>query len=556
MRDLHTIFPGSEARQIELISKTINDSAKNPYLKRSWDPKEIENKAKEFSPQVLELWINSIKHLQRYAWRVHSPSCMSQVCTGCPGDDVRLYFHKKQAEYIAYSGYEGWVITGNRWGKTDALVFSCVCRMLGYNPLTNETYILPQNTWLVGLTFPMVRDILVPKFKDQMPDLGTKWNGDTEAWDFNKTDLIATIFNGSMCGFKSADSGIQKFRGAGKQFIGFDEEPPEQVYSESTIRVEAGRDLIIRGAMTPDPYMGLTWTYKKLLKNVERLEEGKDFKIWTGKIHENPGITEAQKKRIAANREPWELDVRFDGNYVSGLGRCAFDSAALAVMREKSTDPIEVRPLTGGKLFFWEEVDPLAGYILGIDAAEGLEHGDNSVVTVLKRGIKPRLVACYAGKMDPDMLGKLALGLAMEMNEAWVVIEMNNHGFAVMAQFRASDYVNLYTEKKFEKWGQKESKKWGWYTNTLTRPILVDEIARAVREDALDIPDIETLAEMGSFIINAKGKAEAQHGCNDDRVIGLGLCLQGHIRCPQHEPPYKKTEDMSGEMDPLAYMVA
>jgi len=67
--------------------------------------------------------------------------------------------------------------------------------------------------------------------------------------------------------------------------------------------------------------------------------------------------------------------------------------------------------------------------------------------------------------------------------------------------------------------------------------------------------DAETLAEMGTFIINAKGKAEAQHGCRDDRVIALGLCLQGHIRCPQHEPPRPKdTEDQP--INSLAWMSA
>jgi len=554
MKDHHVFSPGIKAKQLRLISKTINDPKKNPYLTQKWDPKQIEERAADFSSATLELWIQSITHLQRYAWRLHSYICKERSCLGCPGTVVRLYFHQKQAEYIAYDGYEGWVITGNRWGKTDALVFIVICHLLGYNPLTNEMYPLPQNAWLVGLTFPMVRDILVPKFKDQMPELAVKWSENTSAWDFNKTDLIAKVFNGSECGFKSSDAGIRKFRGAGKQIIGFDEEVDRLVYSESTIRVEAGKDLVIRGAMTPDPYLGLTWTHKEILKNTGRLSDPRDLRVWTGKIHENPGITERQKKKMAANREPWELDVRFDGNYVSGLGRCAFDSNLLAEMRNKALDPVELRSMMGGKLLFWDKIKENEGYVIGIDAAEGLEHGDNSVVSVLSRSTRPKLIAIYAGKMEPDALGKMALKLSEECNEAWVVIEMNNHGFAVMAQFRAFNYVNLYTEKKFDRWGQKESRKWGWYTNTLTRPILVDEIARCVREDVLDIPDRETLEEMGTFIINPKGKAEAQYGCLDDRVIGLGLALQGHIRCPQHDPPFKKVVEDNGPLDELAYM--
>lgn len=552
---MSVMTPKSESAQAGLIATTINDPAKNPYLKRSWDPRQIEERAKSFPSDILELWVNSIIHLQRYAWRIHSKHCENMACPGCPGYTVRPYFHKKQAEYIAWNGIEAWVITGNRWGKTDALVFSVVCRMLGYNPLTNELYDLPQNAWLVGLSFPMVRDILVPKFKAQMPDVSVKWSEAMIPWDFSKTDLIAKVFNGSECGFKSCDAGIEKFRGAGKQIIAFDEEPPKEVYSEASIRIEAGKDLIIRGAMTPDPFKGLTWTYHDILNNRQRQEDPIDLRIWTGSIHENPGITTAQKRRLAAKIEAWEQEVRFEGHYISGLGRCAFDTDKLSDLRTKTLEPIEIRSKTGGKLILWEEINRQAGYMIGIDAAEGLEHGDNSVVHIISRGLKPKLVASYAGKMEPDDLGKMALGLADEYNEAWVIIEMNNHGFTVMGSFRAANYANLYTEKHFDKWGQKESRKWGWYTNSLTRPILVDEISRCVREDALDIPDMETLQEMGTFIINPKGKAEAQHGCKDDRVIALGLCLQGHIRCPVYEPKARK-DSTKEPINTLAWMSA
>lgn len=899
------MLTAKEAREIGLISKAINDPKVNPHLRREWDPAQIEERAKEFPPEVLDLWLYSIMHLQRYAWRLHSKSCFNLACPGCPGYEVRRYFHQKQAEFIAWDGYEAWVITGNRWGKTDALVFAIVCRILGYNPLTNELYPLPQNAWLVGLSFPMVRDILIPKFKKQMPDLSVKWSGDVNPWDFSKTDLIAKVFNGSECGFKcmrwdqevlmadghykriidiivgdrvcvrhhfgkygiqdktgivrkkynggkvdliriilqgrreiicsrehkifdglswreagsfkkgmrlpyrgvpepektnsigfnpwllgfiigdgclrgkqirvtvcdpdvykkvlkevnkiganlsrshnddyaislprdhfgftedrdpgghgieaktsplidwlkqaglwgkksrqkfvpdclfnatnhdiseflsglftadgtltpkpsislstgskqlafevqklldrlavksgvyyirktdswrvttmgkyaminffkwipwvkypekaerlkaslpetcgkqklgivsvsetgrdavcdievenarcytvagitvhnSCDAGITKFRGAGKQIIGFDEEPDREVYSECSIRVEGGSELIFRGAMTPDPFKGLTWTYHELLKNKDRQEDINDLRIWTGSIHENPSISQKVKVQMAGKMDAWEQEVRFEGQYISGLGRCVFDVNILADLRSQAEEPVMIRPKIGGNLKLWEDSDKRAGYVIGVDAAEGLEHGDNSVISILKRGVRPKLIGCYAGKMDPDQLGKLALGLADEFNEAWMVIEMNNHGFTVMNVFRTVAYANLYTEKSFDKWGAKESRKWGWYTNTLTKPILVDEIARSVREKAMDIPDMDTLSEMGTFIINPKGKAEAQSGCADDRVIALGLCLQGHIRCPSYEPPVKKDSSEKPPLNELAWMV-
>ena len=519
---------------IVIISETINNPEKNPYLIKSWDAIDLSKKLSALTDDIAEIWIQCITHLQTYAWRIHSKDCTNRECFGGCGHDIaRLFFHPKQAEFISWNGDEAWVITGNRWGKTDANVFRAICQANGYNPLTNELYQLPQDVWIVGLDFPMVRDILVPKFKMQMPEVGVKWSEDISSWDFNKTDLIAKLFNGSEVGFKSADSGIEKFRGAGKDYIGFDEEPPKDVFSEACIRVKAGRNLLIRGSMTPDPFKGLTWTYKEILKNETRQADPMSLKIWTGATTENPGISEKMIKRLKSNMEEWEQQVRIFGNYAMGLGRCAFSESGLAIQREMIREPLTI----------YEEPQEDFGYSIGVDTAEGLEHGDNSVICVIKRDIKPTLAAILVGKIDPDTLGDHVILLAEEYMEAWLVIETNNHGFAVISKARDHDYANMYAEKKFDKWGQKESKKWGWNTNALTRPILVDGIAVAIRDNTITIHDSYVIDELTTFIVNEKGRAEAQSGCKDDRVMALGLALQGHIRCPQYEKPVKAQHD-------------
>ena len=143
--------------------------------------------------------------------------------------------------------------------------------------------------------------------------------------------------------------------------------------------------------------------------------------------------------------------------------------------------------------------------------------------------------------------------MAEEYNEAWLTIETNNHGFAVISKVRDHGYANMYAEKTFDKWGQKESRKWGWNTNALTRPILVDGIAVAIRDNTVKVYDKDVIDEMTTFIVNEKGRAEAQSGCKDDRVMAFGLALQGHIRCPQYEKPVKVAYD-PGPINELAYM--
>ena len=237
-----------------------------------------------------------------------------------------------------------------------------------------------------------------------------------------------------------------------------------------------------------------------------------------------------------------------------GLGRCAFNQDGLLRLRDNAREPLEIRKISdSASLYIYEERLNDVGYCIGIDTAEGLEHGDNSVAVILKRDVPPIVSAILIGKIDPDTFGTHSIILAEEYNDAWLVIETNNHGFAVISIVRAAGYGNMYSEKTFDKWGLKESRKWGWNTNLLTRPILVDAIAQAVRDNALEIYDIETIDEMSTFIINEKGRAEAQAGCKDDRVMALGLALQGHIRCPQYEKPVKIAHD-PGPVNEFAYM--
>src|SRR3990172_5386711 len=277
-------------RENLLTAQAINDPLRNPYLRKEWDPEIIRRHVSAMPAKVREPWAKAISHLQSIAWRIHSVSCETAGCLGCALPwtreiEARPYFHQKQAEFICYDGKEGWLITGRRFGKTDAGVFSVICHLLGYNPLTNDLRHVPPTWWIVCLDFPMVRDALIPMFKKYMPPESMSWTSDgKEAWPLAKTDMIATLFNGSTVGFKSVDSGAGKFQSVERDGIHFDEEPDRDVYWESRMRIAGGKRLLIRGSMTPDPMRGLSWTYKEILKNEDRQRDQDDLRVWTGSI--------------------------------------------------------------------------------------------------------------------------------------------------------------------------------------------------------------------------------------------------------------------------------
>lgn len=533
------------AERRALVVRAIHDPKTNPYLLDRWAPSDLLRRAGSLPDTIIEPWIRSIEHLQTIAWRLHSPDCdptKEPICVGCLPTRtggvpvVRPYFHPKQMEFIAYNGYEAWCITSKRFGKTEALLFLGACRCFGYNPITNQFRNIPIKGWIVGLDFPMVRDRLVPGFLGFLPAEHTRWSGDAKAWDYQKTDLLCTLFTESIMGFKSADSGMTKFQSVDRDLILVDEEIDEAVYKECRMRLPGGgRTLEIRGAMTPNLDLGLTWSYDELFANETRQADPMDLKIITGSIYENPAIGKRQIDALAKNMTPHERDVLLYGKYDLGKGRGAFDGARLGELLLAKRPPLRTEQWPSGELRIWEEPEPGEAYCLGADSSEGLSHGDNSSAHLLRRtDTGTRVAATLVGRGDPDLFGRDLVELARRYANAWVLPEANTAGLVAIKAMRTLAYPYIFRPqaKQGSPAGAFENRRWGWYTSVATRPILVEGLKTAVRERTCAIWDEDTIKEMLSFIQGPDGKYQAQGNRKDDRVMSLALAVQAHLRCP------------------------
>jgi phage terminase large subunit len=69
----------------------------------------------------------------------------------------------------------------------------------------------------------------------------------------------------------------------------------------------------------------------------------------------------------------------------------------------------------------------------------------------------------------------------------------------------------------------KIQQKYGFRTDKVTRPLIIANLVKIVREEASLINDIPTLNEMLTFVRNEKGRAEAQEGKHDDLIMGLAI---------------------------------
>lgn len=183
-------------------------------------------------------------------------------------------------------------------------------------------------------------------------------------------------------------------------------------------------------------------------------------------------------------------------------------------------DTYEFHAAREGQLSIYEFPKPNVSYVIGADVAEGLEHGDYSVAWVIST-LSGKCVAKWRGHVDPDLFGSAVLAnLGHWYNTAFCGVEVNNHGYATCAALSNTNYPNIYYRTAYDDRTMRPTSKIGWRTQSNTKPLLVDNLRKALREE-IQLQDAETIAELKTFVADPDGK---MHGSPfDDQVIALGI---------------------------------
>lgn len=198
----------------------------------------------------------------------------------------------------------------------------------------------------------------------------------------------------------------------------------------------------------------------------------------------------------------------------TGMERIKF----IEIRRVGDNDPTPLR--------VWWDVDRSRKYVIGVDVSEGIEveassgkEADFSVITVFDV-LARKVVARWRGYADPDQLGEIVFNIGTYYNTALVGVEINNHGIATAAKLRNMFYRNLYMRETAEdEQFQVRTTKFGWQTNKKTKPIMISELQRSIREgDIIDL-DIVFIREAMSYIRKDNGAMEAQQGQHDDCFV-------------------------------------
>lgn len=293
----------------------------------------------------------------------------------------------------------------------------------------------------------------------------------------------------------------------------------------------------------------------------------------SAKATDNPYLPDGYvEERLAS------MPAHLRRRYLEGLwefitGSCYFDGDALLWYGEQIDGPWRIakaegdlsgtnvkdmpalRHASGGLWHVWkapvkEKMDEETGktsprhrYILGVDTSAGTG-GDYSSVQVLDVDDMEQ-VAEYRGQIDPDLLAEECLRVAAVYNGALIAPEVTGGWGNTVVQelarrllpnFRnGSCKPRLFTRRKLDRLSQRWTDVLGWDTKADTRPLMLDTLERYLRQRALKLHGQRTLVELGTFVLDDNGKAQAQPGCHDDMVISLAIAVTLADREPRQQ---------------------
>jgi len=176
---------------------------------------------------------------------------------------------------------------------------------------------------------------------------------------------------------------------------------------------------------------------------------------------------------------------------------------------------------------FYQPTEQGMLYVIGADVSEGVEGGDYSTATVFNRKTGEE-VAFYRGLIAADRFGETLNKIGRMYNNALMVVEINNHGLTTVTALKNFAYPSMYFRRaSHESIGYNSTDRLGWRTTKVTRPLLIDELAQAMRDQVLTIHSKEILDEMTVFVYNDNNDMVPQNGFHDDAIFSTGIAFQG-----------------------------
>ena len=250
---------------------------------------------------------------------------------------------------------------------------------------------------------------------------------------------------------------------------------------------------------------------------------------WTVHPERDQKWRDEQEKLLGTKKAAQECDCDFISS-----GETVIEPELLMFYKETYVIPPIEKGGFDGNLWKWEHADYNKSYMVVADVARG-DGADYSTCHVIDIANSVQ-VAEYRGKVDTKDFGNFLVALSTEYNDALLVVENANIGWATIQQVIDRGYKNLFYMSKDLKYIDVENQitnKYraeerglvaGFSTTSKTRPLIISKLTDYFREKSIIIRSSRLIDELFTFIY-MNGRAEAMKGYNDDLVMAISIGL-------------------------------
>jgi len=402
-------------------------------------------------------------------------------------------------------------------------------RQLGISTLT-AGYAL----WM--MTFHQDKNVLVIATKQEVAkNLVTKvrvMHANLPSWlkqrcvEDNKLNL--RYMNGSQ--IKAVSSGPEAARSEALSLLILDEaafiDKIDEIWTAAQSTLTTGGSCI---ALSTPNGVG-NWFHKTWIEAEEATGMFNPIKLhWT--VHPDRGQEwrDEQDTLLGPSSAAQECDCDF---LTSGTG--VIDAITLEKLRKNNCiEPVEKRGIDSN-MWIWEQPNYNKDYIVCADVGRG-DSADYSAFHVIELESLTQ-VAEYKGRLNTKDFGNMLVSVATEYNDALLIVENNNIGWATIQQIIDRDYPNLfYTSKDLQyvdvqhqvtNKHYREEKKMvaGFSTTSKTRPLIISKLEEFFREESVVVRSNRLIDELLTFVY-INNRAQAMNGYNDDLVMSFAIGL-------------------------------
>ena len=272
------------------------------------------------------------------------------------------------------------------------------------------------------------------------------------------------------------------------------------------------------------------WFHKTWIDAQDGLNKFNTVKLhWTCHPERDQEWRDEQTKNLGPTQAAQECDADFLSS-----GRSVVDPLVLEWYKEKMCCEPNEKSGFDRNLWIWNYPDYSKNYLICADVARG-DGTDYSTAQVFDLA-EMEQVAEYKGQLGTTEFGNFLIELATKYNDALLVVENNNIGWATLQTIIDRGYENLFYQEKNHLVVDEDNKHTnryrsidknkipGFTTTMKTKPLIVAKMEEYTREKMVKLKSTRLIDELFVFIYK-NSKTEALDGYNDDLVMSYSILL-------------------------------